>query len=1098
MKNFLAVSVVLSVLLAAPATLPVCADTALTAVTMRRAEDAGVRLIPPLGHLSDIMDIGVTPDGRRIATSAWDGTARVWDRETGREIRAFTVGDPMVFGVAISPDGETVYTSAPSGLSAWSVGDGHQIWHTGGAGGYDIALSPDGGVIAVSNNRGNTGYICSARTGSILQTLNTAEVTYSAAFSPNGQHILLGGDAGTVSLWTAAGNAEGTFSGHTKSVECVTFSPDGARIATGSRDGTLRIWDVATKRELRQIRVGGDYESIGSVEWAPDGKTIASSHVLSSKDGLYLWNPETGAQVGYTKTQDRVRKLYFLSDSRALVVGLDGGTTMLFATAPLALIRSFVGQSQEIQSLTTSADGRSLFVGLYPDRRLADSFPSNGTGVVQVDLGSGRLVRNFNGMMWGARQVTVSPDGSRLITAGDNQSLAIFDTRTAKRLVNVDNYQGSNTGALSPDGKLLAYEDRRTSKERNEKGGWGCVGLFNAQTGALVRTLTHPNMSDTDTSVAIGFSPDGQFVFNITDKQRIHTWNVQTGALVKDTQKTDSNDNGNHFYGAAVEVGTTRVALGRNQPALWDAVSGTEIRRFVGDEVTCYAFSRDGKRLVGGSRTSVYVWDTETGATLKRWNTPGIIKTIALSPDGKRVFYAGIDTVLRVADTDTGEERLSYLVLTGGDWLALSPSGTFDGSPGGISRVSFESGGKTFDVSQFTERFLQTGLVAAALGAKTDIGADVPPPPAPIAEVIASLPPVVRLTAASSAITPTIEVTVEATEQAGGGVKAIRLYQNGRLVGGPSAIRGIAVEAVNGATTTKKFTVALESGINQLRAVAYSKTDLESKAADAAVTFHPASVPKPVLHVLSVGINTYKDATMNLTYARPDAESLADLFDSAKGGKAGGNLFASVQVSRLVDAGATGAAILAGINELASTKPEDVVMIYLAGHGETAGDSWYFLPAEMHQMALPERVRKFGIPWSKIEAAVGRIPARKIVLVLDACKSGAVVNGVRGGVGEQQALAIMARAQGIHILTASNGQQYAGEVKALGHGILTYALLEGLGGKAARPGDATVMISELMSYVDQRVPELSLKYRGEEQYPTPLARGQNFPVAGHK
>ena len=1086
MKRFFAVLVALSLLLAALASRPAFAD------------DAAVRLIPPLGHLSDITDIGVTPDGRRIATSARDGSARVWDRETGREIRAFPVSDPMVLGVGISPDGGTVYTSTPSGLSAWSVGEGHLVWHTAGAAGSDIALSPDGGVLAVSNSRGKTGYICSARTGSILQTLATDDVTYCTAFSRDGQHVLLGGAAGTVSLWTVTGNREASFAGHTKSVQSVTFSPDGTRIATGSGDGTLRVWDVATHRELRQIRVGGDHESIGNVEWSPDGKSIAASHVLSNKDGLYLWNPDTGGKLGYTKTQDRMRKLCFLGDSKELIVGLDGGTMLLFAATSLAPVRVFVGQSQAIQSLATSADGRSLFVGLYPDRRIADAFPSNGIGVVQVDLGSGRLVRSYAGMQWGAQQVSVSPDGSRLVTAGDNKSLAVFDTRTAKRLVNIDNYLGSNTGALSPDGKILAFEDRRDSKDRKEKGGWGCVSLFSAQTGALIRTLTPPNTSDTDTSVAIGFSPDGRFVFIATEKQRFHTWNVQTGALVKDTQKTDVNDNGNHHYGAAIQPGTSRVALGRNQPALWDAVTGTEIRRFAGDEVTCYAFSVDGKRLAGGSLTGVSVWDTETGATLKHWTTTGMVRTIALSPDGTRVFYAGADTILRVADTETGAERLSYLVLNGGDWLALSPSGTFDGSPGGISRVSFESGGRTFDVSQFAERFLQTGLVASALGAKTDTGADVPAPPAPIADVIASLPPLVRLTAAPSATTPTIVVTVEATEQGGGGVKAIRLYQNGRLVGGPSAIRGIAVEAVDGATTTKKFTVALESGVNQLRAVAYSKTDLESQPAESSITFRPASVPRPVLHVFSVGINAYKDATMNLTYARPDAEAIADLFDSAKGGNVDGNLFASVQVSRLVDADATGAAILAGIDGLASTKPEDVVVIYLAGHGETAGDNWYFLPAEMRQMALPERVQEFGIPWSKIEAAVGRIPARKIVLVLDACKSGAVVNGVRGGVGEQQALAVMARAQGIHILTASTSQQYAGEVKALGHGILTYALLEGLGGKAARPGDATVMISELMSYVDQRVPELSLKYRGEEQYPTPLARGQNFPVAGHK
>ena len=316
----------------------------------------------------------------------------------------------------------------------------------------------------------------------------------------------------------------------------------------------------------------------------------------------------------------------------------------------------------------------------------------------------------------------------------------------------------------------------------------------------------------------------------------------------------------------------------------------------------------------------------------------------------------------------------------------------------------------------------------------------------------------------------------------------------------PSALRGIGIEAVSGRATTKKFTVVLENGANEFRAVAYSNTDMESVPAVATVNFARNAVAKPVLHVLSVGVNLYKDPAMNLAYARPDAEALADFFDAAKSNTGSGSgLFARVQMARLMDGEATGAAILKSLNGLAATAQSgDVVLIYLAGHGETADNAWYFLPSEMRQMALTERVKEFGIPWSRIEAAVGKIPARKIVLVVDACKSGAIVNGVRGGVGEQQALAIMARAQGIHILTASNGQQYAGEVKALGHGILTYALLEGLSGKAGQSGDATVMVSELMAYVDRRVPELSLKYRGEEQFPTPLARGQNFPVAARK
>ena len=143
---------------------------------------------------------------------------------------------------------------------------------------------------------------------------------------------------------------------------------------------------------------------------------------------------------------------------------------------------------------------------------------------------------------------------------------------------------------------------------------------------------------------------------------------------------------------------------------------------------------------------------------------------------------------------------------------------------------------------------------------------------------------------------------------------------------------------------------------------------------------------------------------------------------------------------------------------------------------------------------MKDRVRQYGISRDQINEAVSRISARKIVLVYDACKSGAAVEVASRGVGdEQQALAQMARAQGIYVLAASTAQQYAGEVKALGHGILTYALLEGLNGKAAG-ADSIVKVNQLFAYTDERVPALAKEYRGREQWPVSFGKGQNFPL----
>ncbi|MBL8012393.1 MAG: hypothetical protein JNN05_00960, partial [Candidatus Omnitrophica bacterium] len=72
--------------------------------------------------------------------------------------------------------------------------------------------------------------------------------------------------------------------------------------------------------------------------------------------------------------------------------------------------------------------------------------------------------------------------------------------------------------------------------------------------------------------------------------------------------------------------------------------------------------------------------------------------------------------------------------------------------------------------------------------------------------------------------------------------------------------------------------------------------------------------------------------------------------------------------------------------------------------------------------------------------------------------------------------------------------QFAAEFKQLGHGVFTYALLKGLSGEGDGNKDGRITVKELEAYLNDRVPELTKKYRGTAQYPNSYARGQDFPI----
>jgi uncharacterized caspase-like protein len=339
-------------------------------------------------------------------------------------------------------------------------------------------------------------------------------------------------------------------------------------------------------------------------------------------------------------------------------------------------------------------------------------------------------------------------------------------------------------------------------------------------------------------------------------------------------------------------------------------------------------------------------------------------------------------------------------------------------------------------------------------------------------------------------------VIVEAADQ-GGGVAAVRLYQNGKLVGERPGRPGIRA--------SYEFTVDLVAGENVLKASALTADRVESNENLVRVVVKSQNLTRPVLHLLVVGINEYQDAAFDLGFARPDAAALARFFEGN-----GGRLFGSVQAVKLFDRDATRTNIVAALNQIADrAKPEDVVMIYLAGHGVGMGQQFYFLPHEMRREFDEEAaVRKYGITATLIGEFLGhtRTKALKQLLVLDTCYSGTALNIVaklaqaRGRRDEDKAIEMLARSQGIYLIAAATSQQRAYEVPELGHGVLTYALLSGLGetGTPQAPPltDGFVTVLSLLSYASTVVPELAEKYHnGSRQQLNMSITGMDFPLA---
>jgi hypothetical protein len=449
------------------------------------------------------------------------------------------------------------------------------------------------------------------------------------------------------------------------------------------------------------------------------------------------------------------------------------------------------------------------------------------------------------------------------------------------------------------------------------------------------------------------------------------------------------------------------------------------------------------------------------------------------SPATKDFQYTNKENYLAVVQLPSKTEVARLYAFSNGEWIIITPEGYFNASTNGARLLNVRVGNNVYSIDNFYEKFYNPVIVASVLqGTKVEAVADLRK------GILA--PPEVKIIspgAGKECTADTLTIAVSAKD-VGGGIDEIRLYQNGKAVGGDT--RGMKA-VPKGNETIRTFTVTLVDGVNTFRATAFSKDRSESNPYELTVLL--AAPRKEVsLHVLAVGINTYKNPALSLNYAEPDARGIVGFFR-----RVGKGLFKDMDIREMYNDQATKQSIIAGLGRLQNTNPQDAVLIYLAGHGESINDKWYFVPYELTFPEREEDVVAKALSSDELKDFITRIKAQKILILIDACKSGAVLVAFRG-FEDRKALSQLSRSTGVHVVAASAKDQFAAEVKELGHGVFTYTLLQGLNGKAVGKGEA-VTVRKLMAYIEEQLPEITKKYKQEAQYPVVDSRGMDFPLA---
>jgi uncharacterized caspase-like protein len=264
--------------------------------------------------------------------------------------------------------------------------------------------------------------------------------------------------------------------------------------------------------------------------------------------------------------------------------------------------------------------------------------------------------------------------------------------------------------------------------------------------------------------------------------------------------------------------------------------------------------------------------------------------------------------------------------------------------------------------------------------------------------------------------------------------------------------------------------------------------------------------------VVAVGVSDYEDARFRLTYADKDARDLADLFESKR------DRFGEVKVQRILNREATREHILKAKDFLKTSRVDDLVVVFFAGHGLLDGKlDYYFATADIDFKNPAKR----GLPYEAIEDLLDGIRARKKLLLMDTCHSGELDKGevqvvqsekkpgdevkirtfrgldieVSSKVGlsnsfqlVQELFADLRRGTGAVVISSAGGAEFAMESATWKNGVFTHALIRGLKGEANRDKNGRVQVAELRDFVEQEVRRLT---HGRQ---VPTARRENLVV----
>lgn len=1087
------------------------------------------------GHKGPINKLIFCKNGKYLLSYSQDNTIRLWDIYLGQCLQIIDTKNTVLTDIKISPNGEYIVTQSDSSqINVCQSKHPSLKYKLPLESNFDIS---NDSRFLILNSYDNL-IIRSLDSGILIATIpvNNNKTTYTHCL--NDSLVLLRSNESiyiyNIHTKTQVANRNISY-----------FQNANIQLTTDRKKLFSIVYDT-----LWQFDIQNNLKSSFILLKDFEGHERPNSAVVLDKDyqitshhsNAYLYRYSFSFDGRFTTISDNEGKFYIYNNSGDLVKSFSTETNIKYFTSQtnyalscgtkssICAVADFEGiyivNLDDLNDVVHLTKAKFQITRIHVNENTHTLIEGTNTGIVKFwDLNTGMLKNSFKGFDYSSISELSQDSVNNYYAILGLKNIFLMDKKTDSLLANYSLPTGAvkfNKIDMSPTGNHLAIfaidsNDKHflymfNIEKRNLQFVSGVKygqGYFNYRGDEFICVLgEHFEMNSGKKLKKFNKCfKNSQFVAPRWDRKlmtifrddRIDFLDMDKGKIVQSIKQDNvtnyMNYFSNSFDGRYFALGTE--ALQNNKSIkyslkAWDFASGKKLI----DTSNAYgygyytAYSKDGN----------YLFTTNWSGLLQIWSTKNwqMIKEIPSAGGSPPAFYndltifAGMQGKFSFINNKTFDNKIGLYVFED-EYVHIHPSGLFDASTGAMSKIYFvvpdtsdiSDPVKIIALDQLKHRYWVPGLWEKVMKnealPRTDAFNEL------------KLWPNIE----SKIINNKLKINVLPRN---GGIGKISLS-----IAGKEVIESIKLENNSAEIdlntfgklfrfdTLNKIELTAWNQENYLKSTPYTLyyKPKRAKGIEVEELFDSSQVYQPKFYGLCIGISDYQGDNIDLTYASKDAE------DIAKAIHIGSNRLFGSENSKLWLLSSNGAikptkkSIISYFDSLKQAKIDDVVFIYLSGHGINKFDEFYYLTNEAQGASAAyftdqEFAESVALSASTMSSYLNKIAARKIYIVIDACNSGKGAEQISALAArevnstQQRALDRMKDKSSIYILAGSAADKPSYEASRYSQGLLTYALLKGLKGAAlVQDGNNFLAdVMELSKYAQNEVVVLAKEISG--------------------